>query len=201
MKNFVAPVLFALATGWLHVTCAQGTFIYDQQSAGENAPGEAVVGIQANQPLGQSFTPSLSAINFIRLQLTDGAINGLGATVFVNLCSTSISGLILGATAPVSMPDGFSGYTNFFFEMPVSLTPGVQYFFQPMVQSGDQWGVAGYNPVFNYPGGTLIYRGSPSPASDLWFREGIYNVPEPSAGVFVLLGTAWFRWRRRRVNP
>src|SRR6266404_1497869 len=88
--------------------CGQGTFVYDQQSADESTGGGGVSVIQSNQPLGQSFTPSLSSVGFIRLFLIDGVRNnGLGATVYVNLREDSITGPVLGLSGPVFMPDNF----------------------------------------------------------------------------------------------
>src|SRR5260221_12356346 len=107
----------------------QGTFTYDQQSAFEGIVPEPYVTIQTNQPLGQSFTPSLSGVGFVRLWLGDDRPgNSTGATVYVNLRSDSITGPILGSTDPVFMPDGFGAggsqsLTNFFFPLPVTVTP------------------------------------------------------------------------------
>jgi hypothetical protein len=53
-----------------------GTFIYDQQSSTEANLGEAAVVIQSSQPVGQSFTPSLSSVGFIR-RTVDASVNGL----------------------------------------------------------------------------------------------------------------------------
>ncbi len=146
--------------------------------------------IQSNQPLGQSFTPSLSSVGFIRLFLIDGVRNnGLGATVYVNLREDAITGPVLGLSGPVFMPDNFGigsgGYTNFFFSSPVPVTPGATYYLQPVVQSGDTWEVVEYN--YSYPGGTLFLNGAAVPFDDLWFREGVF-VPEPSWALLILVG-------------
>jgi len=112
----------------------------------------------------------------------------------VNLRQDSITGTILAATAPVSMPDAFSGHPNFLFASPVSLVAGATYFFQPVVDSGDStWAVVGYN--YNYPGGTAFLRGGPNMNSDLWFREGIV-VPEPASSTLLLTGIALFLYAR-----
>ena len=176
----------------------QGTFIYDQQSSDESNIAGGVP-IQTSQPLGQSFTPSLSAINFIRLYLGDLAPgNGLGATLLINLRTNSVIGPILGSTDPVFLADGIAAVTNLFFATPVALLPGTIYYFQPAVLSGDGLGTAAYN-AYNYPGGMEFRQGLPIPSNDLWFREGLY-VPEPSAAALAVLGVAWFSWRRRLTN-
>ncbi len=68
---------------------AQGTFLYDQQSSTNETPtsGGAQPVIQQSTPIGQSFTPAFSAVGFVRLKLYDvNPNNGLGATLYVNLC-------------------------------------------------------------------------------------------------------------------
>jgi hypothetical protein len=209
MKANVSPItILTLAfVSLLPLAYGQGTFIYDQQSAIEGVIGESGGFLQSSQPFGQSFTPSLSSINFMRLWLTDVYPgNGLGATVFINLRTISITGRILSSTIPVSMPDGFGvgstldtlGYANFFFPADVPLTPGVAYFFQPVVQSGGDLWVAGGSDRFNYVGGTMFVNGAPRPPGyyDLWFREGIV-VPEPSSATLVLLGSGILFYVRR----
>jgi hypothetical protein len=198
-KNRGKQFYWLLLTGFSLTIGAvgQGTFIYDQQSAIEGVIGESGGILQSNQPFGQSFTPTFSSINFIRLWLADGLPgNGLGATVFINLRTNSISGPILASTIPVSMPDGFGvgsrGYTNFFFPADISLSPGVTYFFQVVAASGGDLWSAGGDTSYHYAGGTMFINGAPPrfTDSDLWFREGIV-VPEPSSFV-LLIGSSAF---------
>jgi hypothetical protein len=138
-------------------------------------------------PWGQSFTPALAAIAFVRLNFTDANVqDSLGATVYVNLHSASLNGPILAATAPITMGNAFAGVTNFFFAAPVAITPGTTYFLEPVQASGGPFGIVGGQ--YNYPGGEYFQGGVPTPALDLWFREGI--VPEPSSLCLVLIGSA-----------
>ena len=177
----------------------QGTFIYDQQSADESTGGGAGYFIQTNQPIGQSFTPNLSSVGFVRLFLWDRA-NGLGATLSVNLWSGSLTnGSLLGTTLPVALPDQFLGYTDFFFANPVAVTPGETVYFQPTIQSGDTTvNIFAYH--YGYPGGTSFIQGVPNPNGfDLWFREGIV-VPEPSA-FSLLIGSGVLLYVHRKKNP
>ena len=173
----------------------QGTFVYDQQSSDETYLGGASVGIRAGQPFGQSFTPVLSSVGFIRLYLSDDAFNSLGATVFVNLRTNSITGPILASSAPVVVPDHFIGPADFLFSTPVQVTPEVTYYFQPVIQSGDNFSVYAYN-TFNYSRGMEFYQGAANPGFDLWFREGIV-IPEPGTSAVLGLGLGLLAWRRR----
>jgi hypothetical protein len=192
MKLRFLPVC-ALSCQALFSACGQG-YVYDQQSSDENNRGEGVAGIQQLQPIGQSFIPTNSSVNFVRMIFADiNPGNNLGAVVYVNLWSGSISdGTLLNSTAPVSLPDSFGfnndGIVNFFFATSTTLIPGMTYYFQPVVQSGDAWEtIADVN--FNYSGGTAIFNGTANPQWDLWFREGVYTaVPEPSSVWLVLLG-------------
>src|SRR5438876_85248 len=97
----------------------QGTLVYDQQSSTNevtNLPGGGLVIQQQVPPWGQSFTPSLSAVGFVRLGPNDGnASDGLGATMYLNLIAGSIGGTIIGTSAPVTMPNNFGGYATFYF--------------------------------------------------------------------------------------
>jgi hypothetical protein len=200
MKNplVLSCIVSGLAIAGLTQGHAQGTvtFIFDQQSATESTGGGSAVVIQANQPLGQSFTPSLSSVGFIRLALSDPTFNSLGATFVVNLRDGSITGNILGTSDSVTMPDRFAGYVDFFFATPVSITPGTQYYFQPSLGSGDaSWTIRSYN-AYAYSGGTAYNNGIAAPGFDLWFREGII-VPEPSSGALLMLGLCAIAARRR----
>jgi MYXO-CTERM domain-containing protein len=168
----------------------QGTiFLYDQQSSTNEGspPYGAGSTIQNLLPsTGQSFTPGLSGIDFIRLMFDDGNIyDGQGATIFLNLRSDSITGTILGTTAPMTMPNGFTGTENFFFPNTISMTPGITYYFELVLVSGGTWNVM--DEPHTYPGGTAFVHGQPDGATDYWFREGIL-VPEPSAALLGMLG-------------
>ena len=72
-------MILALSILELHVR-GQGIFTYDQQSADENGALEGSVGL-GQQPLGQSFTPNLSTIGFIRLYIYDGVPGGGGRLI------------------------------------------------------------------------------------------------------------------------
>jgi hypothetical protein len=177
---------------------SQGTFQYDQQSADEGNIQEGGSDIQQSQFIGQSFTPGLSSIGFIRLYIYNGLLGDIStATIHVNLRATSISGPSLGASIPVVIPGGslFSSPVDFFFPNPVPVSAGTTYYFQPVVENNNNLGLN--VATYNYLAGTAFGHGVPSPTQDLWFREGII-VPEPSSALLLLLGGGLAAWHRRR---
>lgn len=179
---------------------SQGTLQYDQQSATMPVGPDLTIDIQSYEPVGQSFVPSLTSVGFVQLELFDGQPNnGVGATLYVNLRSDSITGPIVSSTSPVFMPDTplGGGVTNFFFSTPAIVTPGTTYFFEVVVQSGDMWRV---NDIGNsYHSGRAYISGIAQQFDSLWFREGIV-VPEPTSTLLLLLAAfCWFIYRRLRV--
>jgi hypothetical protein len=204
IQNLAAAICFAAALQ----THAQGTLIFDQQSAANplayNDPSVDFFNIQPDGPLTQSFTPSLSSIGFVQFEFIDPPGNGNnGATVYVNLWTGSPninSATLLGSTTPVFMPNGFGfgfGVTDFYFSNPIALTSGQTYHLQPVVQSGDNpWQIMVLNDT--YSNGQLFSAGAAiQPSSDLWFREGV--VPEPSA--LALFGVGIFLFFARKRFP
>jgi len=181
--------------------CAYGqgiSFLYDQQSStneGYYGYGSGPTYQSMLPTTGQSFTPTLAGIDFIRLELNDASPAGtLSSTWFLNLHSDSIHGPILGTTAPVYLPGGFTGAANFFFPSTIPLTPGTSYWFDLNSPNGGNWSVLAW--VFNYPGGYAWSGDVARPGGDYWFREGLV-VPEPSSVALLLLGGAafiCFRW-------
>jgi hypothetical protein len=197
MKTLRILIKVSACSMFVTMIQAQGTFFYDQQSSDESQLGGGAVIIQASQPLGQSFAPSLAQVGFIRLYLSDAAFDGLGATIRVNLRTNSVSGPILGVSDPVFVSDRFIGPINFFFPSMVSVTPEAPYYFQPEVVSGGNFQLYAYNS-FGYPRGNAFYQGVQQTVNDLWFREGII-VPEPSVvGIFGLAAIR-MAWTRRRA--
>jgi hypothetical protein len=175
---------------------AQGTFLYDQQSSTNEALPAQQIGviIQSLSPFGQSFTPSFASVGFIRVRLLDNTpSNGLGATVHVNLRSDSITGTILGSTAPVDVPDGSLGSVSFLFPEPIAVIPGTKYYFDLAI-SGDLWKADATE--YNYAGGEAVMLGLGRAASDLWFREGVI-VPEPSPAILLTTSFAVLAYFRR----
>jgi hypothetical protein len=176
-----------------NATFGQGTVIYDQQSSTESDFGGQGFDIKFYKPMGQSFTPSLDGVGFIRLDLARGTFDQ-GAIIFLNLRTDSITGAVLAATSPVSLPVGFIGTVDFLFPTQVAVSPGTTYYFQPIIQSGGTFSASGDN--FRYAGGSAFLNGN-AVGEDLWFREGII-VPEPSSLALLLLGGATTAYVRRK---
>ncbi len=179
---------------------AQGTLVFDQQSSTDETYSSNSVAIQFVGFVGQSFTPSLSTVGFVRIKLFDiSPANGVGATLVMNLRSNAINGPILGTTTLV-LGNGFAGSTNFIFPGAIPVVPSLTYFFETSVQSGDLWAIRSMDSstVDNYLNGFMYSGLNTATSSDLWFRAGIV-VPEPTSGVLLFLGsgfTAWFLKRR-----
>src|SRR3954466_15029880 len=107
--NWIKPALLALLLGTSQ-SFAQGTLVYDQQSVPGDFGAGGLATIQTNSPIGQSFTPGLNSIGFIRLSVSDiNPGNSLGATLFIRVRANAIDGVILGTSDSVSLPNGF-GY-------------------------------------------------------------------------------------------
>jgi hypothetical protein len=181
--------LTAFILGTVGFTSAQGTFIYDQQSTGITDGGFFL----SATPFGQSFTPTLDSLGFVDLQLS----SGVSTTIDVNIRSGSITGLLLGTSMPVTLQGSSSGVFDFLFSNPVTLTPGTQYFFEPVVVGpGD---AQANTTSIQYPGGDLIANGAPVTAGDLWFREGVVTaVPEPASATLLVVAGVLF-WKRRKL--
>jgi hypothetical protein len=189
--TFAAALALAVTT---LAAVGQGTLVYDQQSATNRSFNGYGAPFGVEQPFGQAFTPALSSVGFVQLELDDPYPgDGIGATVYVNLWADSLAtGTLVDSTAPVAMPDRFFlGITNFVFARPVPVTAGTTYYLQPVVQSGDNsWAIIAGD--FAYPSGTLFINGHPDVNGfKLWFREGTY-VPEPSSTWLFALAASTF---------
>jgi hypothetical protein len=201
MKNYLLSIQLGITLIMCCFARAQGTLQVDQQSyTTENTPS-GIVSIQPEQPMGQSFIPTLSSIEFIQLYMSDQTFNGVGSTVLVNLWSDSIgSGTFITSTDPVFIVHGSFAYVNFFFSTPITVTPGTTYYFQPFIQSGDsdQNMTTGVTIGSAYQNGTALYNGTAN-NTDLLFREGIV-VPEPSPIFLSGLGLAVVFFNRQKKS-
>jgi hypothetical protein len=72
------------------------------------------------------------------------------------------------------------------------------YYFEPIVESGRPWNIDAFS--YNYPRGYAISGGVPLTGTDLWFREGLYFIPEPSTTGLGLVALTAFAARRRLLR-
>ena len=155
--------------------------IFDQTNSGL-PPNRLSQSLLDFSPLGQSFTPTLTSLNFVNLLTEDGGLTENGsltgngrATVEVNIRLGSISGPILGTSQPTVIPFSLApSVSSFRFSKPVPLIVGELYVIEPFVVSGHTLLVS--TSTNNYVGGNQILRGVAQTNNDLWFQEGI-SVP------------------------
>ncbi|HEY6945734.1 MAG TPA: hypothetical protein VI431_11395 [Candidatus Acidoferrum sp.] len=152
----------------LAISLAKVRMVFDQTNTGLPL-GTLSQNASNFSPLGQSFTPTLTSLNFVNLLLlTD---NG-GATVEVNIRLGSISGPILGTSQPTVIPFSIApSVSSFRFSTPVTLIAGDLYVIEPFVVCGHT--LIGSTQTNNYAGGNQILRGIAQTNNDLWFQEGI----------------------------
>jgi energy-coupling factor transporter ATP-binding protein EcfA2 len=122
-------------------------------------------------PIGQSFTPTFTSLNFVDLYTEDFGSPG-GAQLLVRIRQGSITGAILGVSAPAGVTAGFSGETHFTFPVTIPLVPGNLYVMEALVASGGNWAVGSNGGGDPYPGGSAIALGAYY-GNDLYFREGL----------------------------
>lgn len=157
---------------YLATSLAQVATVSDQTNT-ELPLGKLSQNASIFSPLGQSFTPTLTSLNFVNL-LTDGR-----AIVQVNIRLGSISGPILGTSQPTVIPFSIApSVSTFRFSTPVTLIAGDLYVIEPFVVCGDTLIVS--TKTNNYVGGNQILGGIAQANNDLWFQEGI-SKPEPGA--------------------
>ncbi len=149
--------------------------LVDQQQTFDNGsnPGDLTSGHK-----GQTFTPSLSSLDWVEVKLSSGQLD----TYQVGIRSNDLNGPILGASNVVSVPIADGNYVlHMDFSAPVALTPGNQYAIEVIPVSLNDTGYSVRLSLSDlYPSG--IYYTSPTSSiatDDMWFREGVY-VPEPS---------------------
>lgn len=179
---------------------------------------DVVVGTPFRQPMGQTFIPSLTSIDFVELQMFDASLDSNGGSVFVRIREDSKTGDIVGTSPIVHLEDCFQfpagpgcgmiatvvAPVRFDFFDSVPVTAGQSYLIEILHAGGDSLGVA-FSSRNPYTNGAGFFDGSDAYALgvDLTFREGIV-VPEPAsaalltAGVAVVAGS---QWRRRKDRP
>ncbi len=177
---------------------------------------DVVIGIPEVDTMWQTFTPELSAVDFVELQMFDSSLDTNGGSLFLRIREDTIDGDILGTSPVTFLEDCFQfpegpgcgmiatdlAPVRFEFLESVLVNPGQTYLIEIVFDGGDSLGVA--FAADNYAGGVGFVEGFDQFDLDLTFREGIV-VPEPSTallfGVVCLIAGGRRRWADRPVRP
>ncbi len=171
----------------LFTSYGQTNFVLDQSSGSDNWTPQRALSIKA-QPMGQSFKPTLPSVGFVKFYVGDNNTEThRPSSVYINLRLETLTGSIIGKSDQVYLPDGFSGISTFYFSNGLPVTPGLVYCFQPILNSDNGTVHFGYgSDMENYLGGSAFIEGERL-TSDLWFREGIMEIPEPDSYILTCL--------------
>jgi hypothetical protein len=189
-------------------TRGQG-FVYDQQSATTPERINYDTFDLYVQTLYQPFVPTFSSIGFVQLELSDYPDTSTsGAMISVALYGGSPQDpTLIGGTERLYLPPnfnnegiGYSGVADFEFATAIALIPGQTYYLVPVEITGDhEWSAAVTDNT--YPYSLYGFNGT-----DLWFREGIVTVPEPSdltllaMGGLLIAGSFWIQGKSTTRN-
>jgi hypothetical protein len=177
---------------------AQGTLI-DQANDQTHPSSLTRWTLQVGDPVGQEFVPTLGGLDFVEAVFFAREGNGNSATLQVLIRDGSISGPILAVSSQLTFFASVLGSIHHFdFASTVPLTPGQTYVMH-FFQDGPQNYSIGADPTMAYTSGEMIRSGVPFDGYDLWFREGVVVVPEPSSISLVLLGVGLLSsllWRK-----
>jgi hypothetical protein len=209
-KHLVAFAVLGVALGAAPSRAGADPFIIDQQSS-FSSPTSFLIFPSANSVFGQEFTPALTSLHDVELEL-GGPTGHPDATVMVSILTGGPTGTLLGSTSIlIPTSDASTTIRHFDFSSSVSLTPTNLYFIDATIDQSNFSVAADYNNP--YPSGRAYYNGTFTHGSfgdnvDLSFREGpnISAVPEPSTGLLlgtalpVLLGISRCALRRSRVS-
>ncbi len=175
MKSFFC---LSLLGGCLTGTSALATMDYLVDQA-HDWPGviEATHSLVAYPSVTQEFTPAFGALDVVEVYTRDWSFpvtNGIGATLQVSIREDTTNGAILAASAPLELPDGWEGPSQFLFANLVWLTPGKRYAIEVELLEGNNWGVDSYGTFAPpYDGGRYFVGPYQINGKDMWFRTGV----------------------------
>ena len=151
--------------------------------------------LKVGEPVGQEFVPALSGLDFVDARFSEREGSASSLTIQVLIREGSITGPVVGSSSQVT----FFGNVIQRFDFPstVPLTPGQTYVMHFFHETPTDYSIAA-DPTMSYFSGQAIRSGTPLDGYDLWFREGLVVVPEPSCVVLCLLGGILWTLRLRR---
>lgn len=162
----------------------------------ENLNFDSAVGSNLTSGYGQSFTPTLAAIDAFEF-FADPFVSSITASNWqINLREGDINGLILGTSSAVNGQIVGGDPINFMFLNRILLNPGTIYVVEILFNSFFPNDLA-FDSSASYNGGSAINAGP----GDYKFREGLSApIPEPStfALVGLVLGVAGLVTHRRK---
>lgn len=104
----LAPLMFIVLCLCYVTTARTDVIVFDQSYTPE--PNIAY-SIRTLGPLGQSFTPALSALDVVELRISDVRIDGQGAAFQLRIYQgENFNGPALGTSSLVTLPDGFGDF-------------------------------------------------------------------------------------------
>ena len=145
-------------------------------------------------PVGQSFVPSATKLNYVKLNLLDnGGFEG-EHVVYLNIRESTIDGDVIGVSETLTLEDCFNfeegpgcgiggGYTaevRFGFVEDVVLVPDSTYVLEIVPEDGTSNLNVGYSHLDLYDLGGYFWDGQENP-EDLWFEEGYTSLQLNSA--------------------
>jgi hypothetical protein len=175
---------------------AQGTFV-DQHNDSQSPTYFSL----ALSPTGQEFRPSMNGITFVELITQSGTESDASATLQVRIHQGDIAGPVLAESGLLAaLPHVFGGIAHFEFQSILALDPGDIYVLEVLQQEPAAPWKVGLDLNGGYVGGRAIRGGGPVEEYDLWFREGVTVVPEPSLLCLLTFGGGMMfalrRWRK-----
>ena len=178
---------------------AQGTLV-DQSNDQTHPWSLAQWTLRVGDPVGQEFVPTLGGLDFVEAVFFAREGSDATATIQVFVRDGSITGPVVGFSIPVTfLASTLGSIHRFDFPSTVPLTPGQTYVMHLFQDTPQNYSI-GADTAMAYTSGQMIRSGVPFDGYDLWFREGVVVVPEPSSFALAFLGVGLLSgvfWRRR----